>query len=285
MILVTGAGGTVGSEVLGQLQRAGAKVRAGFHNDEKAKAAKAKGVDAVKIDFNRPETLREALRGVDKVFLLTGGAPNQVEQETNLVKAAKEAGVKHIVKLSVIGADKEGFIFARIHRASEKAVEGSGIPWTFLRANGFMQNMVNYSGDTIRTQGAFYGAAGEAKISHVDVRDLAAVAVKALTEKAHEGKAYNLNGPEALTYAQVAEKISKAAGKKVAYVDLPPAQLKQGLVGAGIPDKYADAMLDLHAFYKRNEASSVGSDIKRVTGRDPIKFDQFAKDNAAKFRG
>lgn len=284
MILVTGAGGTVGSEVLEQLRRAGAKVRAAFHNDEKVKAARAKGLDAVKIDFDRPETLREALRGVDKVFLLTGSVPNQVEQETNLVNAAKEAGVKHIVKLSVIGADKERIIFSRIHRAAEKAIEGSGIPWTFLRANSFMQNLVTYDGETIRSQGAFYGAAGEGKISHVDVRDIAAVAVKVLTESGHAGKAYELNGPEALSYAQVAEKISQVSGKKVSYVDVPPDQMKQGMLEAGLPEAYAEALLDLHAFYKRNEASTRSDDIKRVIGRDPITFDQYAKDNAASFR-
>jgi uncharacterized protein YbjT (DUF2867 family) len=285
MILVTGAGGTVGSEVIAQLQRAGAKFRAAVHSDDKLKVAKAKGIDAVKIDFDRVETLREALRGVDKVFLLTGSVPNQVEQETNLVKTAKEAGVKHIVKLSVVGAHKERIIFSRIHRAAEKAIEASGISWTFLRANSFMQNLVNYDGETIRSQDAFYGAAGDGKISHIDVRDIAAVAVKVLTETGHAGKTYELNGPEALSYTQVAEKISKASGKKISYVDVPPDQLKQGMLEAGLPDAYAEALLDLHAFYKRNEASTRSDDIKRVTGRDPITFDQYATENAAAFRG
>lgn len=285
MILVTGAGGTVGSEVLKQLQSAGAKVRAGFHNDDKVRAAKAKGIDAVKIDFDHPETLRDALRGVEKVFLLSGGVPNQVEQETNLVRAAKDAGVKHIVKLSVFAADKEGFSFARLHRAVEKVIEKSGMAWTFLRPSSFMQNLINYDGPTIRSQGAIYGAAGDAKIGHIDVRDIAAVAVKALTGSGHEGKAYTLTGSEALSHAQVAEKVTKAAGKKISYVDLPPDQWKQGLVGAGIPGAYADALLDLHAFYKRGGASKVEGEVKRVTGRDPIRFDQFVTENAAAFRG
>lgn len=285
MILVTGAGGTVGSEVLKQLQSSGAKVRAGFHNDEKVKAARARGIDAVKIDFDRPETLRDALRGVEKVFLLAGGVPNQVEQETNLVRAARDAGVKHIVKLSVFAADQEGFSFAKLHRAVEKVIEKSGMAWTFLRPNSFMQNLINYDGPTIRSQGAFYGAAGEEKISHIDVRDIAAVAVQALTGSGHEGKAYTLTGSEALTHAQVAEKVSKAAGKKITYVDLSPDQWKQGLVGAGIPGAYADALLDLHAFYKRGGASKIEGEVKRVTGREPIRFDQFVKENAAAFRG
>lgn len=284
MILVTGAGGTVGSEVVRQLSKAGAKLRAAYHNDEKVKAAKAKGLDAVKIDYNRPDTLRDALRGIEKVFLLSASVPNQTEQEVNLVKSAKDAGVKHIVKLSVLDADKERITFAKIHRAGEKAIEASGIKWTFLRANGFMQNLYNYDGPTIKSQGAFYGAAGDGKIALVDVRDIAAVAVKTLTEPGHEGKAYNLSGPEALTYPQIAEKVASASGRKVSYVDLPPDQLKQGLLGAGLPDAYAEALLDLHAFYKRGEGSAVTGEVRRITGRDPIKFDQFAKDHAKEFR-
>lgn len=281
MILVTGAGGTVGSEVVEQLRRAGAKFRAAFHSDEKVKAANAKGIDAVKIDFDRPESLRDALRGVEKVFLLSGSAPNQAEQETNVVKVAKEAGVRHIVKLSVIDADKERFVFGRIHRAAEKAVEQSGVPWTFLRSNGFMQNFVNYDGETIRSQGAIYGASGDGKVALVDVRDIAAVAVKSLTEPGHEGKTYNLTGPEALSHAQAAEKISKATGKKISYVDLTPDQLKQGMAGAGVPEGYADALLDLHAFYKRGEGSAQANDVKRVTGREPRTFDEYARENAS----
>jgi uncharacterized protein YbjT (DUF2867 family) len=277
MILVTGAGGTVGSEVVRQLQAAGAKFRAAFHSGAKAEAARAKGVDAVVIDYNRPETLNAALQGVDKLFLLSGGAP---DQEINAVEAAKGAGVKHIVKLSVIGADEEAFSFAKLHRTAEKAIENSGLAWTFLRPNGFMQNLVTYSGGTIRAQGAFYSSVGDARISHVDVRDIAAVAVKALTEPGHEGSAYTLTGPEALTYDEIAEMIAKASGRGVNYVNLSDADLKQGLLGAGMPEPYADAYLDLMRHYRTGAPAKVTDDVRRVTGSDARTFEDYARDNA-----
>ncbi len=283
MILVTGAGGTVSSELVRQLKSAGAKFRAAYHNEAKAKAARDNGIDAVVIDYAKPETLRAALKGVDKLFLLSGWAPNQGDLEINVVNAAKDAGVKHIVKLSVWGAEKEEFEFAKMHRRIEKAIEKSGVPWTFLRPGSFMQNLANYSGATIKSQGAFYGASGDAGIAHIDVRDIAAVAVKALTQPGHEGKAYSLTGPEGLSFKQVAEKLSKATGRSINYVDLPPANLKQGMTSAGVPAAYAELLLDLHRYYREGKASSTTGDVKKVTGREPIRFDQYAKDHAGAF--
>lgn len=283
MIVVTGAGGTVGSEVVRQLQAAGAKVRAAYHSDAKAEAARARGIDAVTLDLNQPESLDAAFRGADQLFLLSGGAPNQVEQEANAVAAAKRAGIKHIVKLSVVGAAEESFSFAKMHRAAEKAVEASGIAWTFLRANGFMQNMENYSLPTIQTQNAFYSSVGDSKVAHVDVRDIAAVAVKALTEPGHEGKAYTLTGPSAVSNREIAQNLSAASGRAINYVDLSDADLRAGLIGSGMPEGYADAYLDLMRFYRSGDAAKVSDDIRRVTGRDAIAFDQYAKDRAAVF--
>ena len=182
MICVTGAGGTVGSEVIRQIELAKASFRAGYFSKEKAEAARARGIEAVAIDYNRPETLRAMFRGCNELFLLGPNALNQTQLEVNAVEAAKAVGVRHIVKQSVLGAEEEAFVLARIHRPVEKAIQSSGIAWTFLRPNSFMQNVVTFMGGTIRAEAAFYSASGEARISHVDVRDIAAVAVKALTE-------------------------------------------------------------------------------------------------------
>ncbi len=133
MICVTGAGGTVGSEVIEQLASAKTAFRAAYFSPDKASAARARGIEAVIIDYDRPETLRVAFRECDKLFLLGPNALNQTELELNAVDAAQAAGVRHIVKQSVLGADEEAFALARVHRPVEKTIESSGIGWTFLR--------------------------------------------------------------------------------------------------------------------------------------------------------
>lgn len=280
MILITGAGGTVGSEVVKQLEATGAKFRAAFHSQSKADAARANGLDAVVIDFERPETLDAAFAGIERLFLLSS---SNTAQELTAVDAAKRAGVKHIVKLSVIGAGGESYSFAKVHRPVERAIEESGIAWTHLRPNGFMDNMHNYMAGTIKSQNAFYSSVGDAKISHVDVRDIAAVAVKALTESGHESQVYELTGPEALSYADIASKISAAAGRTVNYVAVGDPDIKAALAGQGTPEAYADAYVDLQRFYRSGAASHVSDDVKRVTGREPRTFDDYAKEHAAAF--
>ena len=242
MVCVTGAGGTVGREVIKQLESAKAPFRAAYFSNEKADAARARGIDAVIIDYNRPENLRPAFQGCDQLFLLGPNALNQSGLERNAVDAAK-AGVRHIVKQSVLGAVEESFSLAKVHRPVEKAIETSGLAWTFLRPNSFMQNVATYMGETIKAEGAFYSASGEAKISHVDVRDIAAVAVKALTEPNHEGKAYTLSGPEALTYDELASELSKVLGRTstsaIRHINLSPSDLKHlrdGMLAEGMPE-------------------------------------------------
>lgn len=281
MICVTGAGGTVGSELIKQLESANAPFRATYFSKEKAEAARARGIDAVIIDYNRPEILRAAFQGCDKLFLLGPNALNQTQLEINAVEAAKAVGVRHIVKQSVMGADEEAFSLALVHRPVEKAIESSGIAWTFLRPNSFMQNVVTYMGETIKAEGAFFSASGEAKISHVDVRDIAAVAVKALSEPNHEGKAYTLTGPEALTYDKLANELSKVLGRSISHISLSPSDLKNGMLAEGMPEEIADRMLDLERYYREDQASRITNDIKQVTGRDPRRFAQYARDCAS----
>ncbi|HKA17038.1 MAG TPA: SDR family oxidoreductase [Blastocatellia bacterium] len=280
MICVTGAGGTVGSEVIKQLEASKTPFRAAFFSENKASAARSRGIDAVTIDYNKPETLEAAFQGCDKLFLLGPNVENQTQLELNAVEAARIAGVRHIVKLSALGADHEDFLLAKIHRPVEKAIQSSGIGWTILRPNGYMQNVVTYLGDTIRSEGAFFTASADAKISHVDVRDLAAVAVKALKDPGHEGKVYSLSGPEALTYDDIATELTKVLGRTISHINLSPSDLKNGMIAAGTPEWFTDMLLDLERYYREQRASIITGDIKKVTGRDPIKFEQYARDYA-----
>jgi uncharacterized protein YbjT (DUF2867 family) len=284
MILVTGAGGTVGSEVLTQLREQGAQVRAGFNNPEKAARAKQQGIDAVVLDFADRASIAAALKGVNRVFLLGPTVPNQTELESNVVEEAKKASIKHIVKLSVLGASEEKFTLAKWHRAVERKIESSGLAYTFLRCNEFMQNTINYYLPTIKTDGAFYLPTKDSKNSVIDVRDIAAVAVKALTTSDHENKAYELTGPEALSHEQIAQKLSAASGAQIKYVDISETAYKESSLAAGIPEFYVNVLLNLYRFYVAGEAKKLSKDVERVLGRKPRSFDEFARDHAQAFK-
>jgi uncharacterized protein YbjT (DUF2867 family) len=175
-------------------------------------------------------------------------------------------------------------IFPRQHADSEDYIKSAGVPYTFLRPNGFMQNFINYNAETINSQNAFYGSQGDGKVSHIDLRDIAAVAVKTLTESGHEGKAYTLTGPEALSNARIAEILSEDTGREIRYVDLPAEQFKQALVGAGLPEWSADALVDLQQLYRSGAASAVTNDVAQLLGRRPISLEQFSRDYASAFQ-
>lgn len=278
MICITGAGGTVGRELVQQLELAKVSYRAAYFSQEKVEAALAKGIDAVTIDYNRPDTLRTAFKGCDKLFLLGPNTLNQTQLELNAVEVAKAVGVQYIVKQSVMGAEGEDFSLAKIHRPVEKAIESSGMAWTFLRPNSFMQNVVTFMSETIKAESAFYSASGEAKIAHVDVRDIAAVAVKALTESTHAGQAYTLTGSEAMTYDELANELSKVLGRSISHISLSPSDLKHGMLAEGMPEAIAERMLDLERYYRENRASLITNDIKQVTGHEPRRFAQYMQD-------
>ena len=281
MICVTGASGTLSSEVIRQLESAKAPFRCAYFSSKHAEAAHTRGIEAVIIDYSRPETLRAAFQGCDKLFLLGPNALNQSELERNAVETAKAAGVRHIVKQSIMGAVEESYSLAKVHRPVEKAIESSGLAWTFLRPNSFMQNAVTFMGKTIRAEAAFYSASGQAKISHVDVRDIAAVAVKVLTGPNHEGTAYTLSGPEALSYDELASELSNALGRPISHINLSPSDLKNGMLAEGTPEAIADRMLDLERYFREGRASRITNDIKQVTGREPRRFAEYIRDTAA----
>jgi uncharacterized protein YbjT (DUF2867 family) len=277
MILVTGASGTVGSEVVKLLAGAGARFKAGYRTRPQNVPDR---VESVAVDFDHPETIPPALAGVETVFLLS----NLIAPERNVVDEAKRAGVKRIVKLSVFRADREEFTFARWHRAVERHIEASGLGWTFLRPAGFMQNFVNYMGETIRRESAFYTAAASGAGSHIDARDIGAAAAIALTRDGHDGRAYELTGGQALTYDQAAEVLSRALGREIRHVGITPEQLRQGALSMGMPPAYVDALVDLDRAYAAGTLAATTRTVRELTGRDPITFEQFAKDYADRLR-
>lgn len=144
-----------------------------------------------------------------------------------------------------------------------------------------MQNTVTFMAESIRAESVFYSASNQSKISHVDVRDIAAVAVHALTEPTHEGKIYTLSGPEALTYDEMASELSKSLGRSISHVNLSPSELKSGMLAEGMPEELADRMLDLERYFREGRASLITNDIKQVTGREPRRFSEYVRETAA----
>lgn len=285
MILVTGATGNIGVELVRNLSKMGQPFRAFVRSRKQAQAIAFPGIEFAEGDFGDPKTFRPALNNVDRLFLLVPSSAEVEQQQREFVDAAEQAKVKHIVKLSQLAADEHAAgRFQRYHAAVEKHIQKSGIPYTFLRPNLFMQGLLNFR-STISSQGAFYAPAGNAKVSVVDVRDIATIAARALTESGHEGKRYDITGPEALTHAEMADQLSKALVKPIKYVDVPPEAMRQALLGFGMSVWQADGLVEDYDHYRRGEAAEVTSTVRELTGSDATSFSRFAKDYGAKFLG
>ena len=288
--LVSGASGTVGSEVVKQLfSSTDVNIKAAARSVEKIKNLEGDRVKAISIDYNKPESLKDALKNVDRLFLLTPDVPNADELASNLVNEAKRTGVRYIVKQSIMGADEDANVGTmRLHRKAERTIEESGIPYTFLRPNEFMQNFINFHVHSIKNNNAFYLPLEDAKVSVVDVRDIAAVAVKALTENGssskHNNKKYLITGPEAVSYHKMAELLSNATDKKISYVAISDEEARAGMKEMGMDDWIIKTISELSNYFKKGYASQVSSAVEEVTGRRPVTFSQFAKDYAEVFR-
>lgn len=281
MIALTGSTGKVGKELVAALQGAGAEFKVVARDPMRAAAALG-GVSAVAGDFSRPESLAPALEGAETAFLLPPTDPAQTGWERSFVAAAKKAGVRHVVKLSVAGAAKDTPVrIGRWHWEGEEALKASGLKWTMLQPSFFHQNLLG-NAQTIKSQGAFYGAMGTGKVSMVDVRDIAAVAAAALTKPGHEGRTYVL-ATGAQTYAEAAETFSKALGRKVSYVDVGPDKARQSMVSAGLPEWYADALLELFAAVRAGQVGDVSSDCETVLGRAPLSLARWVSDFKSAF--
>ena len=283
MILVTGASGNVGKAVLHEVARSGAKHKAMYRSAEEAAKA-PKGTHSVIADFAKKETLAAALSEVDSVYLVCSPIPDLVQLETNMIEASVAAGVKHVVLNSAFGAGDYSKSFPSWHRKVEDKLKSTGISFTILRPNSFHQNVLTYFAPSIRAQGVFYSSMGNARVSFLDVRDIASVAAKTLAGGPHSGKTYELNGPEALTYTQVAEKVAKHAGRAVQYVDIPVEAQRKAMLDQGMPAWQVDALLDLQEYYTSGKGSAVDQVLPSLLGRPPITIDRFLAEFAAEFR-
>jgi uncharacterized protein YbjT (DUF2867 family) len=283
MILVVGATGTNGREVVTRLAAAGQRVRALVRDPAKAADLGLPNIERVPGDLDDPASLDKALKDVDRAFIVTPVDERAARWFNNFFPAAVRGGKPHVVKFSGMGAGTADSVIMRQHGETDQALRGSGLPYTILRPNSFYQNML-WSAGTIKDHGAFYLPMRDARQSLVDVRDIAAVAVAVLTGQGHEGQTYEITGPEALSYHDVAATLSQVLGKPVRYIDVPPQAALESMRKAGMPEWNAAAVTEIYGAFATGAFAHTTNVMAQVTGRPPTRFEQFARDHAGLFR-
>jgi uncharacterized protein YbjT (DUF2867 family) len=283
MILVTGATGNAGSEVVRALTDRGESVRAFVRDPGKARNLFGDGVELAAGDFADPHSVRAALESVEGVLLSCADDPRRVEWETSAIDAAAAAGVGRIVKLSTVGAAPGAPVaFWDWHGRVEQHLRESGVAAVVLRSSFYMSNLLA-SAEQVAHEGRLYVPAGDARVAMIDPRDVGAAAVAVLTSAGGDGQTYVLTGPEAITYAEVAVELSAATGRRVEFVDVPGDAAKQGLVEAGVPDFAAEQFVKIFEQLRQGVAEQVTDTIQLLTGSTPRNLAAFARDHAHVF--
>ena len=281
--LVIGATGKVGVELVRLLLEKGEAVRAATRSPSAASAKLPRLAEAAEFDFDRPDTFAPALKGIAKVFLMARPGDNHADRVAiPFVDATRKEGVRLIVTLTAMGVDQDDSFTLRV---LEKYVEASGIPYVHVRPNWFMQNF--NSGpmlSDIRATGGLHLPASDAKLSFIDVRDIAAVGLAALTDPRHAGSAYTLTGGEALDHYDVARMLSREAGKTITYVPLSEEEARDGLKRAGVAEDLIERWTRFYRIVRQGLCAPVTRDAETVLGRSTITFEQYAKDHAASWR-
>jgi uncharacterized protein YbjT (DUF2867 family) len=277
-ILVTGATGTVGREVVTRLAGAGATVRAAARNPGML-ALPEDSVEILSMDLRDPADLDRAVADVEKIFLLTPLDQTMTEVTALVVDRARAHGVEHIVRLSALGVGYPRRItLGTVHGEAERIIRASGIDWTFLRPNAFMQNFISYWGESIRTRKAFCVPQGQGRVSLIDVRDIAEVAVETLVGADHRGKAYALTGPAALSNYEVAEIFSTNLGREISYQDISKQEARDALSAQGMSEWMVNVITELFEMSAADEAADVTDAVERLTGKTAIDFEAFVRD-------
>lgn len=279
MLLVTGATGNVGSEVVRGLLAVGQPVRAAAYHTSEAREMFGDAPEIVPFDFTNPATFADAFVGVERLFLVRPPALSNVERDiAPAVTAAVDAGVQHIVFLSIQGVEQNKMV---PHYKIEQLLSGADVAYTFLRCGFFMQNLSTTHRAEIRDQNAIVVPVGQARTSFIDVRDIAAVAVKTLTEDGHIGQIYTLTGAEALDYHEVAATLSNVLGREIRYTNPSPLLFLWRQWRGGSQFAFALVVTALYTITRMGNAKTISSDVSRLLGRQPITFARFAADHRA----
>jgi uncharacterized protein YbjT (DUF2867 family) len=271
VILVIGGRSKIGAALIAELLGRGQQVRALLRAGESAGRLPA-AAEAVTGDLADEGSLVTAMTGVEKVFLLSSPHPDAVRWHRHAIDAARRTQVQLLVRSSILGADRDSPAeFISAHTTCDRYLQGSGLPYVIVRPNLFLQNIPELTIPSVDASGIFHADAGEARISMVDTRDAAAVAAVALTEPGHTGAHYDVTGPEALSYADVAAKLTSAMGRHISYVSASDDAVRQAFLGAGLTAWFANALVGLYQDYRRSGtdgyAAQVTGTIQRLTSR------------------
>jgi uncharacterized protein YbjT (DUF2867 family) len=285
MILVIGGRSKIGSALIGELVAKGERVRALVRSSE-GRGSFPEGVEPVNGDLGDPGSLRTAISGADRLFLLCGPTSDEVQLNRNAIDVAKEADLRVLVRSSILGSDPTSpATFVRDHGTCDAYLAESGVPHAIVRPNLFIQNVPENTIPSIGADGNFYANAGDARISMTDTRDIAAVAATLLTEPGHEGRIYEVTGPEALSYHDVATKLSRSLGRPVTYIDAPDDAVRTALLGLALGEWLVGALIDLFQDYRRSGtdgyAAKVTDTVGRLTGRPARSLDQLLAEESA----
>jgi len=268
--LVTGASGHLGRLTVQALLDGGvtpSDVVATARNTDAIADLAALGVDTRAADYTDPASLKEAFVGVDRALLVSSSAVGKrVAQHANVIEAAKEAGVELLGYTSVVHADTSQMQLAEEHRLTEELLAASGLPTVLLRNSWYLENYTAQAATALE-HGAVLGAAGEGRVSAATRADFAAAAAAALVADDQAGRVYELGGDTAFTLEQYAAELAAAAGTPVAYRDLPAAEYSAVLVGAGLPEPYAEILADSDLGLARGELLADSGDLSRLIGR------------------
>jgi uncharacterized protein YbjT (DUF2867 family) len=284
LILVIGGRSKIGAALIGELLARGQQVRALIRPAERTDGLPA-GAEVVTGDLGDEGSLVTAMGGIEKLFLLSSPHPDAIRWHRNAIDAARRTEVQLLVRSSILGADRDPDAeFIRAHTDSDRYLEDSGLPYVIVRPNLFLQNIPESTIPSIDASGTFYIDAGQARISMVDTRDVAAVAAVALIEPGHAGACYDVTGPKALSYADVAGKLTAALGRPISYIDAPDDAVRQALLGAGLNEWFAGALVGLYQDYRRSGtdgyAAQVTDTVQRITSRPPRSLDDLLSEIA-----
>lgn len=274
-VLITGATGNIARLAIPALIENGLSVRAFVRDAEKAENLKKIGAEIFEGDLSDQEAINEATQGIDAVLSITAAGPNSVAQAACITKAAKGAGVKHLVRISAIKAAEDApTANGRLHFQTEKDIIASGIPYTILRPHFFMQNLF-MSVPTILEQGNIYWGMGQAKLGMIDIRDIADCVVSLLATGGHEGKIYAPTGFSSISFNEAAGIISKGIGKPVNYIPVSLQAVEDAMKSLGADEWGAKLMVDYSEAYSSGWGDYTNNDVETITGHPSRSFQQF----------